>query len=277
MKRVYVDLDDCYSLLTEHAQGRWDDIDAHGKLEDFFNLVDEMFAEGVRLSEIDDYLKYEYEDIAERLGFEPYSEEELEESYIGKLNKQLSSCFNEDQYENDYDEEEEYTVQLENGQELKMYQYDNELYNEKDIIFADLKDRYDWNEISKEICDNVNARNLPAVVKITDGANQVIFDKLTQSHLNESLPKDVHYEFTINKVAEDKLELTSGESTFTIYIEPDDDLQTIRYAIEDFVDYELAADEDDSENITGTEVVGFDYNENTGKGKFEANIFFKED
>ena len=175
MKRVYVDLDDCYPLLTEHAQGRWDDIDAHGKLEDFFNLVDKMFAEGVRLSEIDDYLKYEYEDIAERLGFEPYSEEELEESFIGKLNKQLSSCFNEDQYENDYDEEEEYTVTLEDGKQLKMYQYDNELYNEKDIIFADLKDRYDWNEISKEICDNVNARMLPQVVKIIDGVGQVLY------------------------------------------------------------------------------------------------------
>lgn len=97
MKRVYVDLDDCYSLLTEHAQERWDDIDAHGKLEDFFNLVDELFGEDVSLMEIDDYLKYEYEDIAERLGFEPYSEEELEESYIGKLNKQILSCLNEDE------------------------------------------------------------------------------------------------------------------------------------------------------------------------------------
>lgn len=175
MKKVYVDLDDCYPLLTEHAKERWDDINAHGKLNDFFNLVDEMFAEGVRLSEIDDYLKYEYEDIAERLGFEPYSEEELEESFIGKLNKQILSCLNEDQYEDDYEEAEEYTVQLENGQELKMHQYDDELYNEKDIIFADLKDRYDWDEISQEICDNVNARMLPAVVKITDGVGQVLY------------------------------------------------------------------------------------------------------
>lgn len=100
--------------------------------------------------------------------------------------------------------------------------------------------------------------------------------KILQS-TNESLPKDVHYNFTINKVAENELELTSGESTFIVYIEPEDDLQDIRYAIEDFVDEELAYDEDDSENITGTEVVGFKYDTETGKGTFEANIFFKED
>lgn len=130
MKRVYVDLDDCYSLLTEHAQERWDDIDAHGKLEDFFNLVDEMFGEDVSLMEIDDYLKYEYEDIAERLGFEPYSEEELEESFIGKLNKQILSCLNED----DSNEEDVYVTMIStDGNDLELEsQYTiigNKLYN----------------------------------------------------------------------------------------------------------------------------------------------------
>lgn len=95
--------------------------------------------------------------------------------------------------------------------------------------------------------------------------------------LNEELDKTQTYQFKIKKVKEDELELTSGESVFSVYIYPDDDLQDIRYAIEDFVDGELAADEDDSENITGTEVVGFKYNMETGEGEFEANIFFEED
>ena len=101
-------------------------------------------------------------------------------------------------------------------------------------------------------------------------------DDLDES-LNEKLDKTQTYEFTIKKVKEDKLELTSGESIYSVYIYPDDDLQDIRYAIEDFVDSELSADEDDSENITGTEVVGFKYDMETGEGEFEANIFFDED
>ena len=64
---------------------------------------------------------------------------------------------------------------------------------------------------------------------------------------------------------------------YSVYIYPDDDLQDIRYAIEDFVDGELAADEDDSENITRTEVVGFKYDIETGQGEFEATIFFAND
>lgn len=85
MKRVYVDLDDCYTLLTKQAKERWDDIASRGKLDQFFNLIDETFNDGVRLSEIDDYLKYEYEDIAEKLGFEAFTEEAIKESRLNSL------------------------------------------------------------------------------------------------------------------------------------------------------------------------------------------------
>ena len=107
----------------------------------------------------------------------------------------------------------------------------------------------------------------------------VTFDNtnIKNESLNEELDKDVHYNFTIDKIAADTLKLTSGESEFEVYIRPEDDLQDIRYAIEDFVDGELAADEDDAENITGTEVVGFKYDIESGKGEFEATIFFDGD
>ena len=97
MKRVYVDLDDCYPLLTEHAQERWDDIASHGKLDAFFNLIDEMYNDNVRLVEIDDYLKYEYEDIAVRLGFEAYSDDEqgLEESHLDSLINSINIALSE--------------------------------------------------------------------------------------------------------------------------------------------------------------------------------------
>lgn len=85
MKRVLIDLDDCYPLLTEHAKGRWDDIKSHGKLDQFFDLINETFNDYVRLSEIDDYLKYEYEDIAEKLGFEAFTEEAIKESRLNSL------------------------------------------------------------------------------------------------------------------------------------------------------------------------------------------------
>lgn len=85
MKQVYVDLNNCYALLTEQAKQRWDDIKSHGKLDAFFDLIDETFNDGVRLSEIDDYLKYEYEDIAEKLGFEAFTEEAMKESHLNSL------------------------------------------------------------------------------------------------------------------------------------------------------------------------------------------------
>lgn len=95
--------------------------------------------------------------------------------------------------------------------------------------------------------------------------------------LSEKLDNIQTYYFRIKKIADDELELTSGESVFSVYINPEDDLQDIRYAIEDFVDGELASDEDDADEITGTEVVGFKYNIDSGEGEFEANIFFNED
>ena len=101
-------------------------------------------------------------------------------------------------------------------------------------------------------------------------------NKRLEKLINEDLDNDVCYNFVIQKVSDDELKLTSGESEYSVYINPNDDLQDIEYAIEDFVDGELASDEDDSENITGTEVVGFNYNKETGKGAFDAYIFFEE-
>lgn len=193
MKRVYVDLDDCYSLLTEQAQGRWNDIDAHGKLEDFFNLVDEMFAEGVRLSEIDDYLKYEYEDIAERLGFEPYSEEELEESFIGKLNKQILSCLNED----------------EEDIELTSYNFTFKILDDNTVITF-----VDGNESDEEA-------SMQLACDTTDP--EVLYDDL-----------------------EEQMNLV------------------------------VAQDLMPNVNITGTEIVGYKYNEEAKQGSFEFNIFYEE-
>ena len=193
MKRVYVDLDDCYSLLTEQAQGRWNDIDAHGKLEDFFNLVDEIFAEGVRLSEIDDYLKYEYEDIAERLGFEPYSEEELEESFIGKLNKQILSCLNED----------------EEDIELTSYNFTFKILDDNTVITF-----VDGNESDEEA-------SMQLACDTTDP--EVLYDDL-----------------------------------------------------EEQMDLVVAQDLMPNVNITGTEIVGYKYNEEAKQGSFEFNIFYEE-
>lgn len=193
MKRVYVDLDDCYSLLTEHAQERWDDIDAHGKLEDFFNLVDELFGEDVSLMEIDDYLKYEYEDIAEKLGFEPYSEEELEESFIGKLNKQILSCLNED----------------EEDIELTSYNFTFKVLDDNTVITF-----VDGNESDEEA-------SMELACDTTDP--EVLYDDL-----------------------------------------------------EEQMDLVVAQDLMPNVNITGTEIVGYKYDEETKQGSFEFNIFYEE-
>lgn len=95
MKRVYVDLDDALRLVTSQAKQNLQWIEDNGKLDAFYNLVDEMFNDNVRLSEIDDYLKYEMEDICNNLGIKPSWEDEevFEESLsITKVNKLLEEA-----------------------------------------------------------------------------------------------------------------------------------------------------------------------------------------
>ena len=95
MKRVYVDLDDALRLVTSQAKQNLQWIEDNGKLDAFYNLVDEMFNDNVRLSEIDDYLKYEMETICDSLGIKPSWEDEevFEESLsITKVNKLLEEA-----------------------------------------------------------------------------------------------------------------------------------------------------------------------------------------
>lgn len=88
MKRVYVDLDDALRLVTSQAKQNLQWIEDNGKLGAFYNLIDEMFNDNVRLSEIDDYLKYEMEDICNSLGIKPSWEDEevFEESSSSEQN-----------------------------------------------------------------------------------------------------------------------------------------------------------------------------------------------
>lgn len=151
-------------------------------------------------------------------------------------------------------------------------------YNDMDKQLNEIAKHLD--ELNKSIKPNMVHESFSSVInklqRFTESVDNSLLDTINKA-CNEELDKDVHYDFKIKKVNDEELELTSGESTFTVYISADDDLQDIRYTIEDFVDGELAADEDDSENITGTEVVGFKYDMETGEGEFEATIFFAED
>ena len=49
MKRVYVDLDDALKLITSQAKQNLQWIEDNGKLDAFYNLVDEMFDDNVKI------------------------------------------------------------------------------------------------------------------------------------------------------------------------------------------------------------------------------------
>ena len=87
MKRVLVDLDDACKLFTSQAKQNLEIIEAVGKLDAFYNLVDETFNDGVKLSEIDDYVKYELDTICDSLGID--LNESVNDSFINKINNKL--------------------------------------------------------------------------------------------------------------------------------------------------------------------------------------------
>ena len=90
MLRVLVDLDDCYPLYTQQATENFDLIQEKGKADAFYSLMEELFNEGVTLSEIDDYIKYSMDEIGQTLGVDFY--ESVKESIVGKTNKKISEA-----------------------------------------------------------------------------------------------------------------------------------------------------------------------------------------
>ena len=97
MKKVYVYLDDaCKSLLSSHGFHNLGIIEEHGKLEDFYNLVDELFNDDVELSELDKWLVTDFQDICQKLGIDTSTDteyNEMEESLnLDNLNKLLAEA-----------------------------------------------------------------------------------------------------------------------------------------------------------------------------------------
>ena len=190
---------------------------------------------------------------------------------LEKVSKALDEMeyISDDDFNKAYDQVEKENLEHERKSTFKAYNKAIEALEELKDIIADSRDPF---------TDKLDPDTDAFYDKLVDITNEIYSRSLAfEEFLNENLPKDVQYQFKIKKIDKDELELTSGENVFSVYIRPEDDLQDIRYAIEDFVDTDLASDEDDSENITGTEVAKFKYNMETGEGEFEANIFFADD
>lgn len=187
--QVIVDLKDCYPILDEQSQERWDDLKDHNKLEAFFEYCNETFEQPIKLVELSDFLKYEYEDLAQKLNFEPYSDvndykDNFEEN-LQKLNNSLREALEEP--------------------EIITYNFTFEVIN-------------------------------PDLVKITDetgNSYEVDVDTSNREYLFDTL-----------------------ESNLGLQVAP-----------------ELV----DDDYITGTEIVGFQYDEDSKTGSFEFNIFYSDE
>lgn len=144
-----------------------------GELEDYLETLYGKTMDGLTLN---DLLAYDNEDLLAAIGLANEEEEDIDESFAAKLNKQICEAINEGQYDYPYEEEEDYTVELEDGQKLFAHQYDYELEDDDMNIFAKLENSTDWNEIAQAICKWVEEKNLPAVVRISDLMGQVIYE-----------------------------------------------------------------------------------------------------
>lgn len=180
---VIINLNECYPILDKYAQERWDDLKTHGKLEDFFIHCEEIFTEPTQLSDICDYLRYEYESIAQALDFTPYSEEENLEESLKKLNQCIYEA-------------------LEDEPHLATYNFTFKIVE-------------------------------PDLVKITDEAGN---------------------SYEVDADTSDK--------------------QYLLDSLESNLDLEVAPSIMDDDLITGTEIVGFKYDEESQTGSFEFNIFY---
>lgn len=190
---------------------------------------------------------------------------------LEKVSKALVEMeyMSDDDFDKAYNQVEKENLQHERKSTFKVYNKAIETLQQLKDIIADSRDPF---------TDKLDPDTDAFYDKLVDITNEIYSRSLAfEESLDENLPKDVQYQFKIKRIDKDELELTSGENVFSVYIRPEDDLQDIRYAIEDFVDTDLASEEDDSENITGTEVAKFKYNMETGEGEFEANIFFADD
>ena len=175
-------------------------IKENGKLGHLETYLEELYGEDVISAvKLNDLLLTDFDMICDNIGIEdPWgefenAEEELEESFISKLNKQILSCLNED----------------EEHIELTSYNFTFKVLDDNTVIIF-----VDGNESDEGV-------SMELACDTTDP--EVLYDDL-----------------------------------------------------EEQMDLVVAQDLMPDVNITGTEIVGYKYNEEAKQGSFEFNIFYEE-
>ena len=131
--------------------------------------------------------------------------------------------------------------------------------------------------------DNVDADIQDMINQLKDTTNEELItnlDTVIRKALDEEVisPGIDTHNFTIKVDGDTCYIKTQYSDEHTIEVEDDISKDDLEGEIEDYLDMEVMqfyAGENEDE-ITGTEIVGFKYNEETKEGEFEFNIFFED-